>query len=326
MKPEPPGKRTGQGPAPRAAGTGAKGRHGAPWPVRASGVRAPNLGASAGRRGGAPPGGAGPAGRSWLGGRRSTAAAQAAREQEELRQGVRRRGLFLSLVSVVLVIGATNVLLGAVGLIQETRSRPLTDAERAEYVRQDVARRWHSWPAAMVFPDEVEYIGLGRSQRLARRVGIAPEASCRSGLDAPVAGVLQGYGCRTLLRATYVDQSASYAITVGVAVLRDEESRVAAAARLPVDDRVGVRPVSFPGTVTESFGAAQRQRTAWVGAGPYIVFTASGYADGRTRQAVPPEEILHSELWPVAQSIGGRIARALGQPPDVPRCTQGNVC
>jgi hypothetical protein len=63
-----------------------------------------------------------------------------------------------------------------------------------------------------------------------------------------------------------------------------------------------------------------------VGAGPYIVFATSGYADGRTRQAVPPEEILHSELVPVAQSIGGRIARALGQPPDVPRCTQGNVC
>jgi hypothetical protein len=24
--------------------------------------------------------------------------------------------------------------------------------------------------------------------------------------------------------------------------------------------------------------------------------------------------------------VAGRIARALGEPPDVPRCTQGNVC
>jgi len=201
-----------------------------------------------------------------------------------------------------------------------------TDAERAAYVRKDVALRWHSWPATRIFPSEVEYTGLGRTQRVARRVGIAPESSCRGGLDSPVAGVLEEYGCRTLLRATYVDQSAAYAITVGVAVLRDEEARIEAATKLPVDDRVGVRPVAFPGTVTEKFGAAQRQRTGWTATGPYIVFTTSGYTDGRTRQAVPPEEILHSELWPVAQSIGGQIARALGRPPDVPRCTQGNVC
>jgi hypothetical protein len=323
MKPEPPGKRTGKGPAPRAAGTGGKGRRGAPWPVRGSGARTPNLGTSARPRSGSR--GPGVGGRSWLGGRR-TAAAQAALEAEELRLGIRRRGLFLSLISVVLVIAATNVLLGAVGMLQETRARPLTDAERAAYVREDVALRWRTWPAVQIFPEEVEYIGLGRSGRIARRVGIAPESSCRGGLDAPVAGVLDGYGCRTLLRATYVDQSATYAITVGVAVLRDEESRVAAATKLPVDDRVGVRPVAFPGTVTETFGAEQRQGASWVGAGPYIVFATSGYADGRTRQAVPPEEILHSELVPVAQSIGGRIARALGQPPDVPRCTQGNVC
>jgi len=297
----------------------AKGRRGAPWPVRGSGARTPNLG-PAGRR--AP----GSGGRPWRASGRAAALAQARREQEELRQGVRRRGLFLALIGVVLVVAATNVLLGSLGLLQETRSRPLTEAERAEYVRQDVARRWHAWPATMIFPDQVEYLGLGRTQRVARRVGIAPESSCRGGLDSPVAGVLEGYGCRTLLRATYVDQSAAYAITVGVAVLRDEEARIAATAKLPIDDRVGVRPVAFPGTVTERFGAAQRQRNGWVGAGPYIVFATSGYTDGRTREAVPPEEILHSELWPVAQSIGGQIARALGQPPDVPRCTQGNVC
>jgi len=302
---------------------GAKGRRGAPWPVRGSGTRAPNLVPD--RR----PRDRGGTGRIWTTGlRRSEAAraAQEAREREELRQGVRRRGLFLALIGVILVVAATDVLLGTVGLLRETRSRPLTAAERAEYVRKDVARRWHSWPAIRIFPSEVEYTGLGRTQRVARRVGIAPETSCRGGLDAPVAGVLEEYGCRTLLRATYVDQSAAYAITVGVAVLRDEEARIEAATKLPIDDRVGVRPVAFPGTVTEKFGAAQRQRTGWTATGPYIVFTTSGYTDGRTRQAVPPEEILHSELWPVAQTIGGQIARALGRPPDVPRCTQGNVC
>ncbi|GAA4565413.1 hypothetical protein [Planotetraspora kaengkrachanensis] len=258
-------------------------------------------------------------------GKRATAA-QAAKEQAELRRGLRFRSLFLTLMGVVLAVAALDVLLGAVGLIQETRSRPLTDQERAQYAAQDVARRWHAWPVGMVFPEELPYNGLGRAQQYAHRVGVAPEEVCTTAVDSPVASVLREQGCRTMLRATYVDQTSTFAITVGVAVLRDEEARLGAAAKLPVDDRVGVRPVAFPGTVTDTFGSAQRQRTGWVGAGPYIVFSTVGYTDGRTRDSVPMEEQLNSEMWPAAESIAGRIARALGEPPDVPRCTQGNVC
>jgi hypothetical protein len=258
--------------------------------------------------------------------RRRTGLRSATAELAAIERGVRFRTLFIVLLSTILAVSAVNVLLGAVGLLGETKSRPLTVAERARYVEEDVARRWHAWPAVLVFPEELEYVGLARAQQYARRVGIAPESPCRDAVDSPVASVLEEYGCRTLLRATYVDQTATFVITVGVAVLKDEESRVSAAGHLPVDDRVGVLPVAFPGTATELFGNAQRQRTGWVGAGPYIVFSTAGYVDGRTRDAVPPEELLHSELWPAAQSIAGRIARALGEPPQVPRCTQGNVC
>ncbi|MBB5133888.1 hypothetical protein HNP84_003614 [Thermocatellispora tengchongensis] len=281
--------------------------------------QAPLPGRSTGRREGAAT--------SWtLSARVRAADVRAAAERDALARGIRNRRIFLVLLGTILAVAAVNVLMGTVGLLRETRSRPLTVAERQAYVRQDIARRWHAWPAAVVFPEELEYIGLARTQQYARRVGIAPEVACGSGTDAPVAGVLAEAGCQTLLRATYVDQSATFAITVGVAVLRDEEARLQATAKLPVDDRVGVRPVAFPGTVTELFGAAQRQRNGWVGAGPYIVFSTAGYTDGRTREAVPPEEILHSELWPTAQSIAGRIARSLGEPPTVPRCTQGPVC
>src|SRR5690606_18631697 len=103
--------------------------------------------------------------------------------------------------------------------------------------------------------------------------------------------------CRTMLRATYVDQTATFAVTVGIAVLRDEEAVARAATELPVDDRVGVRPAAFPRTVTDTFGPAQRQRTGWVAAGPYIVFSTAGYADGRTRESIPPEELVNSEMW-----------------------------
>ncbi|WP_285775392.1 hypothetical protein [Microtetraspora sp. NBRC 13810] len=251
---------------------------------------------------------------------------RAAAERDELARGVRNRSIFLAMVGTIVAVAAVTVLMGTVGLLRETRSRPLTNAERATYVKEDIARRWQAWPAGLVFPDELEYVGLTRTQQYARRVGIAPEVRCGAGVDRPVAGVLDEHDCRTLLRATYVDQSKTFVITVGVAVLPSEEERERAAEKLPVDDRVGVRPVAFPGTVSDLFGAAQRQRSAWVAAGPYIVFSTAGYADGRTRESVPTEEILHSELWPTAQSIAGRIARALGEPPSVPRCTQGNVC
>ncbi|MBP2707618.1 hypothetical protein JOL79_27935 [Microbispora sp. RL4-1S] len=285
-------------------------------------------GSPPGGRRGLPPGSAArrPGARPWPASRRRAAAARAALERAALERGIRYRSIYLTIMSVVLAVAAVNVLSGSVGLILESRSRPLTDAERARYVAEDVAGRWHSWPVGMVFPEELQYSGLGRVQQYAKRVGIAPEEQCARAVDAPVASVLRRHGCRTVLRATYVDQTSTFAITVGVAVLRDEAARTDAAAELPVDDRVGVKPVAFPGTVTEGFGAAQRQKTGWVGSGPYIVFSTAGYTDGRTRQSVPLEEQVNSELWPAAESVAGRIARALGEPPDVPRCTQGHVC
>jgi hypothetical protein len=264
--------------------------------------------------------------RSWPGASRTRGAIERA-EQVALEQGIRYRTIFLILMGTILAIAATNVLAGTVGLVRETRSRPLTAVEQARYIQEDIAARWHNWPADLVFPVELQYIGLGRVQQYARRVGLAPEVACAAGVDAPVGSVLTEYGCRTLLRATYVDQTSSFAFTVGIAVLASEEKRIAAAGQLAVDDRVGVRPVAFPGTATERFGAAQRQRNSWIGVGPYIIFSTGGYTDGRTRESIPPEEILHSELWPTAQAVAGRIARALGDEPSaVPQCTQGNVC
>ncbi len=264
--------------------------------------------------------------RSWPATRGRAAAVQAAKDRRELEKGVRRRGIVTSLLTAAVLVAAVNAVIGGIGVVQETRSRPLTGQERADYVKEDVARRWHDWPASMVFPDELEYVGLARSQQFARRVGIAPEIPCWAGVDRSVASVFREVSCQSLLRATYVDQSGAFAITVGVAVMADEAARTSAAGKLPIDDRVGVRPVAFPGTVTDLFGAAQRQRSGWVGVGPYIVFYTAGYTDGRTRDAIPQEELLHSELWPTAQALGGRVARSLGEEPEVPRCTQGTEC
>ncbi|MFI6500684.1 hypothetical protein [Nonomuraea typhae] len=247
-------------------------------------------------------------------------------EAAALRQGVRYRRIFRALLAGIIVLSAGIVLIGTAGLFAETRSRPLTVAEQNRYKQEEIARRWQAWPATGVFPEEVKYLGLERATQYARRVGIAPEAECGKAVDQAVAAVLNEYGCVTMLRATYVDQTASFVFTVGVAVFGDEAARASVTEELALDDRVGVLPVAFPGTLTERFGLEQRQRTGWVGAGPYLVFSTGGYVDGRTRAAVPPEEILHSELWPAAKSIGNQIAYFLADPPTVPPCTQGNVC
>ncbi|MFE3448643.1 hypothetical protein ACFXJ8_06860 [Nonomuraea sp. NPDC059194] len=258
--------------------------------------------------------------------RRDGQAVKERAEREALAQGVRYRTMFLGILGAIVTLSAVVVLLGTTALIAETRSRPLTAAEQTRYKQEEIARRWQAWPATGVFPDEVAYQGLDEAQQYARRVGIAPETTCGAATDRAVARVLEEHGCLTVLRATYLDQSAMFVFTVGVAVLRDEESRAAATEELTVDDRVGVLPVAFPGTVADRFGLEQRQRNGWVGAGPYIVFSTAGYTDGRTRAAVPAEEILHSELWSAARSVGGQIAYFLAEPPKVPRCTQGNAC
>ncbi|MFC7647884.1 hypothetical protein ACFQX6_50895 [Streptosporangium lutulentum] len=148
--------------------------------------------------------------RSWPGASRDRAAIERA-ELATLEQGIRFRTIFLILMGTILAIAAINVLTGTVGLVRETRSRPMTAAEQARYVQEDIARRWHTWPADLVFPVELQYIGLGRVQQYARRVGLAPEVACAAGVDAPVGSVLTEYGCRTLLRATYVDQTSTFA-------------------------------------------------------------------------------------------------------------------
>jgi hypothetical protein len=234
--------------------------------------------------------------------------------------------VFRVLIAAIIAVSSLVVLIAMAGLFAETRSRPLTADEQHLYRQQEVAGRWQSWPAATVFPDEVKYLGLDRAVQYARRVGIAPERPCAEAVDESVAQVLDQHGCRTVLRATYVDQTATFLFTVGVAVLADEEARVGAAEELTRDDRVGVLPAAFPGTLADRFGVAQRQRNGWVGAGPYVVFATAGYADGRTRAAVPAEESPHSELWPAAKSIGNQIAYFLADPPTVPPCTQGAVC
>src|SRR3984885_13561736 len=81
-------------------------------------------------------------------------------------------------------------------------------------------------PAGKIFPASLQYTpppALSDDPTLqltADRIGIAGQASCAAATDpAAVGAVLARHGCEAMLRATYVDGTDSYVITVGVATM-----------------------------------------------------------------------------------------------------------
>ena len=127
-----------------------------------------------------------------------------------------------------------------------------------------------------------------------------------------------------MLRATYDDATQSLAVTVGVAVLPGPAAASASLHALPGQhgngSRPGVRAVSFRRTPVARFGNRQRQLSSVQRAGPYLVFTTVGYADGRRR--------VHeaANLYATAEMTRpGRRGRRRGGPPPRGRPTATGV-
>ncbi|MFI6910444.1 hypothetical protein ACIBKY_55000 [Nonomuraea sp. NPDC050394] len=148
-----------------------------------------------------------------------------------------------------------------------------------------VSERWRAWPVSRVFPAALTGASPSGARVTYLLAGVAPEAPCRVALQAAAAAMLPR--CLTTLRATYSDSTQTFVATVGVAVLDGAPSwlpvravHAGAAGRPP-----SVRPVAFPGGAAERFGEAQYVTGAVAASGgPYVVFTAAGYADGRPYQ------------------------------------------
>jgi hypothetical protein len=189
-------------------------------------------------------------------------------------------------ITMLLVLGLAGVGGGGVALAHELTRGP-TSAEMAAAVQQEVASRWQRLPAGKIFPATLSYATSDFNVTMtARRVGIAPATTCAAALDPAVSALLRKFGCTTVLRATYVDQSGTLAVTVGVVVMTSAAAASGAdgiADTSPPGLTGGVRTFSLPGTVADLFGDAQRRAFSVVGAGQgrYIFFWAAGYTDGR---------------------------------------------
>ena len=134
--------------------------------------------------------------------------------------------------------------------------------------------------------------------------------------------MLDAQGCQALLRASYTDESATYVVTVGVAVLGTAARATAAAAALnkaTAAPQPGVDAASFAGTTAGSFGNGQRQLTKSEAAGPYVIMYAAGYADGRPRVPIGNDTYAQGEMAAAAQGVqqsrGQHAGRATPGPP-----------
>lgn len=244
----------------------------------------------------------------------------------------RTRGTGQAAALIAAIFGGIGLVVAVAGLAIQMLPRHFSASQQRQIMAWEVSKRWRTLPAGTIFPASVRYqlpasavndftaIDLD-----AARVGIAPQAACASAADPAAAAILGQDGCQALLRATYTDESATYVVTVGVAVLPTTARASAAEAALAAADKgaypgPGVRAVAFGGTPSGRFGNAQRQLSRSFSAGPYLIMYTAGYADGRPRVSISNDTYAQDEMTSAARGAAQAVAGTIAAPPPVPHC------
>jgi hypothetical protein len=224
-----------------------------------------------------------------------------------------RSRLAVTCATALLAVACLVAGAGAAAHAHAEMTRKPTAAELSAASAAGLDSRWQRWPAGRIFPARLGYTTDLLTQETAQRLGIAAGDACAPALDSAVAVLARRSGCRAALRASYLDQLGGVVYTL--AVLAFPDSRAAArflsrypAGRYPV---TGLRALGLPGTPAAAFSDAARQATSGSLAGPYVVLTVAGYADGRP--AGTAREPRASVFSPAAQ-LGAAIGAPLAQP------------
>jgi hypothetical protein len=250
--------------------------------------------------------------------------------------GSSHRGRWLRpLLLAGLFAGILGLGVSVVGVVVQLMPRQFSAVQRQRIEGWEIGNRWRSWPAGQIFPRDISYtlpgtaFGGGTSLPLtAHRVGIAPQAKCRSAAPRSAAGVIAQYGCLAVLRATYEDTTQTLAVTIGVVVLPAASAAQKSAKALggAGDPRAGVRTVAFRRTTTARFGDRSPKLSWDRTAGPYLVLATAGFADGRPWIARGDDTYTQAELLGLASGTAQRVASALGALPPAPHCPGSPAC
>jgi hypothetical protein len=263
---------------------------------------------------------------------------------EPPRRSVRSRRLT---AFIALVLGAAGLAISLTGLAIQLLPRHFTSGQQQQIEAWEISSRWRTLAAGRIFPASVTYqLSTTKAsqpvplQNLdALRVGIAPQSDCAGGVTtAAAAAVLHHSGCEAVLRATYIDATRSYIMTVGVAVFPTAAAAVAADQELSrpklaaADNAAGTDQLGAGVLVVRFHGPAAglydytRQISKSIVAGPYLVMYAAGYADGRPRVVVSSDPYSYAAMTSLANGVASSVANTLAARPAPPRCPGAPEC
>ncbi|MBB1256938.1 hypothetical protein [Streptomyces alkaliterrae] len=182
---------------------------------------------------------------------------------------------------------------------------------------------WREIPVDDLFPRELrgDGAGPGGADRRWTRLAAAPDGTCKHAFDELLARALSSVGCRRLVRATYVDETATSVTTVGMVFTRADADGMRALRQRFADETLDARPDLMPrpypvrGTAAAGFGDAQR--ASWtvrvLDDAPIVVFAVTGYADGRNVSDPQPaaEAVRRGETTAPAQAGLGHDAKGI---------------
>jgi hypothetical protein len=247
----------------------------------------------------------------------------------------RRRRLGWGAMILALGLGLSGLAGSAVGVMHQLLPRQFTVAQQQQIITWEMTSRWRELPAGRIFPATVAYeisgAALDGSQGLvlrAHRLGISRQVGCAAGASAAAATVLTAGHCAAMLRATYLDSSGSLVVTVGVAVLRSTAAATAAAAKLRAVPglAMAVRAVPVQGTPARAFRDPHRQLAFAGSAGPYVVMSVVGFADGRRHVALAADSYYYREMTSLASGLSLSTRRLIGAFPPAPTCPGAPGC
>jgi hypothetical protein len=243
----------------------------------------------------------------------------------------RRTSASTAIAGIALVLGVIGLVVSLFGVATQVLPRRFTAGQQREIVDWELGRNWRVLPASKIFPSSVSYAppavldGDPPVTLTAGRIGIARQATCRAATDPAAAAVLVRNGCSAVLRATYTDETKSYVVTVGVAVLPSSAQAATAASDLGHAAEVGgitpgVRAVLFKNTAAGWFTDARRQVSGSVSVGTYVALYTVGYADSRPREPVSGDKYADAEMTSVGQGVAHAVLAAVARPVPTPHC------
>lgn len=272
---------------------------------------------------------------------------------------------------VALVLGLIGLVVCAVAVAIAVLPRHFSAGEQQQIIAWEVQKRWRALPAGQIFPATVGYSlpdGIVPNDPpltlQAVRIAIAPQSSCAAAVTSIAAGsLLHRNGCSAILRATYIDQTSSFVVTVGIAVLPTPAAASAVSSELVGSQLASAAGQSSavaagpgqsgavaggpgksntaghtsgalpPGVSTMRFSGAagglydySRQISSTVPAGPYLVMYAAGYADSRPHVQLAHDSYSQAEMASMAQGVASSVAGDLSTPPPPPHCPGGPGC